>query len=145
MGLSPRPKRLRAGWSFWGGAASLLPTRGSAASSSGGVLGGPLAAKRFSCILKAPHILSWNLLGPSLRGHGSLDPLKSAYGMTAETVIWQQELITSTAKRARGIACNYLRRICSVRSKGKKTRCRSNGYDIPHRQRGPSFDNLYSP
>jgi len=42
--------------------------------------GGAPAAKRFSCILEAPHGVYWNLLGPSSRGAWPpASPLKSAY------------------------------------------------------------------
>ena len=46
----------------------------SAASSLSGVRGGAPAAKRFSCITEAPDSLSWNLLGPSSRGHALRTP-----------------------------------------------------------------------
>ena len=41
---------------------------GCALSFPGGIRGGAPAAKRFSCILEAPHDVYWNLLGPSSRG-----------------------------------------------------------------------------
>ena len=53
---------------------------GCALSFPGGIRGGAPAAKRFSCILEAPHGVYWNLLGPSSRGAWPpASPLKSAY------------------------------------------------------------------
>ena len=96
---SPRPKGTRA-WAGYVleegqpapphqlrrlGERSKLPQRGPGQSS---------AAKRFTCILEAPHGLSWNLLGAKFgEGHGLLAPfLKSAYGFTDKYQLLQMDL-----------------------------------------------------
>ena len=73
---------------------------GSAVCSHSEVRDGVLAANRFSRLLKAPDGLSWNLLGPSSRGHGpiahSLNPPIHAWlqPLAAEDVTMPQSVIS---------------------------------------------------